>query len=193
MINSLWQRFRLILLLVILLLVVHIINVQLAGSLGQFGFVPRTTDKWHHILLAPFIHGSYPHLLNNLVGLSIFSALCLLRSVKFFVWSSIFIIVMSGSLVWLFGRSASHIGASGWIFGLWSLSISIALFDRSFFNFMLAVLVVFLYGGMIVGVLPTDPRISFEMHLSGAIAGVACAFSYALKNRRSKENELSTV
>jgi membrane associated rhomboid family serine protease len=159
--------------------------VQLAGSLGQFGVVPRIVDKWHHILSAPFIHGSYPHLLNNLVGLSIFSALCLLRSVKFFVWSSIFIIVLSGSLVWLFGRSASHIGASGWIFGLWSLSISIALFDRSFFNFMLAILVVFLYGGMIAGVLPTDPNVSFEMHLSGAVAGVACAFSYALINRNT--------
>jgi membrane associated rhomboid family serine protease len=193
MVNSFWLRFRLIPLLVVLLLVVHVINVQLAGDLSQFGVVPRSIDKWHHILLAPFIHANYPHLINNLMGLCIFSALCLLRSVKFFVWSSIFIIVMSGSLVWLFGRSASHIGASGWIFGLWSLSISIAWFDRRFFNFMLAVLVVFLYGGMIVGVLPTDPRVSFEMHLSGAIAGVACAFSYALINRRSKDNELSTV
>jgi membrane associated rhomboid family serine protease len=113
--------------------------------------------------------------------------------VKFFVWSSIFIIVVSGCLVWLFGRSASHIGASGWIFGLWSLSIAIALFDRRFFNFVIALLVVVLYGGMIFGILPSDPKVSFEMHLAGVVAGVLCAFSYALITRRRKDNGLSAV
>jgi membrane associated rhomboid family serine protease len=56
------------------------------------------------------------------------------------------------------------------------LSIANAVFDRSFKNIVVAVLVVFLYGGMIYGVLPSGPTISFEGHLFGAVAGIACAF-----------------
>lgn len=80
----------------------------------------------------------------------------------------------------MFARTASHIGASGWVFGLWSLSIAMAVFDRSLKNIVIALIVVFLYGGMIYGVLPGDPRISFEAHIFGAIAGVLCAFFYRL-------------
>jgi membrane associated rhomboid family serine protease len=32
-----------------------------------------------------------------------------------------------------------------------------------------------MYGGIFYGVLPTDPGISWESHLSGAIVGVATA------------------
>ena len=84
-----------------------------------------------------------------------------------------------GLLVWLFARNALHIGASGWIFGLWSLCIATAWYDRKFINILIALLVVFLYGGMLFGVLPNDPRISFESHFFGAIAGVVCAFFQA--------------
>jgi membrane associated rhomboid family serine protease len=180
MASSLWLRFKLIIGLVALMSMVHMVNVALGGQLSQFGIIPRSVDSWFHIITAPFIHGSYPHLINNLIGLSIFSSFCLLRSVRFYLASSVFIIVISGGLVWVFGRTASHIGASGWIFGLWSLSIAIAWFDRRFKNIIIALLVVFLYGGMIYGVLPTDPRISFEAHGFGVIAGVMCAFFYRI-------------
>jgi membrane associated rhomboid family serine protease len=74
---------------------------------------------------------------------------------------------------------ALHIGASGWIFGLWSLCIATAWYDRKFINIVIGLLVVFLYGGMLFGVLPGDPRVSFESHFFGAIAGVVCAFFQA--------------
>lgn len=188
--RSLWLRVKLIIALVVLMSAVHIVNVFLDGQLGQFGIIPRSVEGSYHILTSPFIHSSLGHLLNNLVGLSIFSAFCLLRSVRFYLVSSLFIIVVGGALVWLFGRHASHVGASGWIFGLWSLSIAMALFDRRFINIAIALLVVFLYGGMIFGVLPTDPRVSYESHLFGAIAGIMCAFFYRiLTTSNSKQVE----
>lgn len=194
MASSLWLRIKLIVGMAVLLSAVHVVNVALGGQLNQFGVIPRSVDSWFHVITAPFIHGSYGHLINNLIGLSIFSAFCLLRSVRFYLLSSAFIIVVSGMLVWVFGRGASHIGASGWIFGLWSLSIAIALFDRRFKNIVIALLVVFLYGGMIYGVLPTDPRVSFEAHLFGAVAGVMCAFFYRVftKNRNYKIEEVAS-
>lgn len=174
--HSIWLKIRLIAALLFFISAVHVVNVLLGGSLNQYGVIPRNMGSLFHIVTAPFIHGSLGHLINNLMGLSIFSALCLLRSIRFYLLSSLFIIVVGGLLVWLFGRSASHIGASGWIFGLWSLSIANAVFDRSFQNILVAVLVVFLYGGMIYGVLPSGQYISFEGHLFGAVAGIACAF-----------------
>lgn len=170
-----------------LLILTHIINVMLDGGLNRFGIVPRSVASWYHIVTAPFLHGSTGHLLNNLLGLGIFGSLCLLRSVTFFLSASLFIVLLGGLLVWLFGRDAAHIGASGWVFGLWSLCIAMAWFDRRLVNIALAVGVIFLYGGMIHGVLPTDSHVSFESHLFGALAGIIFAFLYtrlANKNKR---------
>jgi membrane associated rhomboid family serine protease len=94
-----------------------------------------------------------------------------------FVYSSVIIITVSGILVWLFGRDANHIGASGWVFGLWSLSISLAWFDRRMMNIVIAILVILFYGGMVFGMLPQDSSVSFESHLFGALAGVLAAWS----------------
>ena len=155
---------------------VHVANMALGGQLNQFGIFPRDPDSLPYIYSSPLLHGNLSHLINNLIGLAIFSWLCLLRTIRLYVWSSLFIVTLTGILVWLLGRPAMHIGASGWIFGLWSLSIALAWFDRRPLNILIALVVVFLYGGMIYGVLPQDAAISFEAHLFGAISGVIAAW-----------------
>lgn len=171
------RRVKMIATLCLIMVCVHLVNVLLNGQLNVFGITPGVPHSLPFVLTAPWLHGSWSHLINNLIGLSIFSALCLLRGEKFFVNSSLLIIVITGLLVWFFGRAgATHIGASGWIFGLWSLSIAIAWFQRSFSNIVIAIFVAVFYGGMIWGVLPTDRFISFESHLFGALAGIVVAY-----------------
>ena len=179
MARALWLRIKLIIGLDVLLIAVHLIGLAWPGRLYQFGIIPGSMDHWYHVFTAPFIHGSVAHLTNNLVGFSIFSAFCLLRSVRFYLGSCLFIIAVGGALVWLFGRPATHIGASGLIFGLWSLSIALAWFDRRMLNIVIALLVIFLYGGMTYGLLPSNPCVSFEAHIFGALAGVLYAYGYA--------------
>jgi len=157
---------------------IYVIDHVLPISLGRWGIISRDTSSLLNIFTAPFVHGSVGHLVNNLIGLMVFSAVCMLRSFRFWVVASLFVITVGGALVWLFGRSALHIGASGWIFGLWSVLIALAFFDRRFINIVIAVVVVIFYGGMAYGVLPTDPRISFESHLFGAVAGGLFAYLY---------------
>lgn len=142
---------------------------------------------WFHVFTAPFIHADLAHLTNNVVGLVVFSSLCLARSIGFYIFASVFIISLTGCFVWLFGREAIHIGASGWVFGLWSLSLALAWFDRRFINILTACLVFFFYGGMIYGILPSDPKISFEAHFFGALSGALFAFLYSVYKRWSKE------
>ncbi len=178
MVKPLWLRIRIMAGLLLFMMAVHAANMMMDGGLNQLGIYPRVMSSWFHIFTAPFIHGDISHLLNNLAGLSILGSFCLVRSPRFFLSASLFIITVSGLLIWIFARSGSHIGASGWIFGLWSLSLAMAWFDRRFINILVALLVLIFYGGMIYGVLPIDSRVSFEAHLFGALAGVIYAFIF---------------
>lgn len=185
--RAFWQRFKIVLFVCGLLSLVHVVNMVLGGQLNYFGIHPRTIECLPFIYSAPLLHANLSHLVNNLIGLLIFSWLCLLQPVRLYLWSSFFIITLSGLLIWLFGRQAVHIGASGWVFGLWSLSIALAWFDRRLMNILIAIVVVFLYGGMIYGVLPQDSSISFEAHLFGAISGVLAAWLSTAKMFKQKK------
>lgn len=155
---------------------VHVVNMLLQYRLTQYGIHPRELTSLWTIFTAPFLHGSIYHLANNLVGLCLFSGLYFVHSLRRYIDSSIIIIAITGILVWLFGRNATHIGASGWVFGLWSLCIATAWFERRFLNIVIALFVILFYGGVIYGVLPRDASVSFESHLFGVIAGAICAY-----------------
>lgn len=184
-------RLRLLALLCASMIGVFFINALSGFALNQYGILPRDPGSLWTIVTAPFIHGSAVHLINNLTGLVIFSALCLVNSIRRYLLNCIFIIVVGGLLVWLFGRAAPHIGASGVVFGLWSLCIATAWFERRFVNILIAVFVILFYGGLIYGVLPIDARVSFESHLFGVLTGFFCAYLNArgfflVRSRRSQ-------
>lgn len=154
---------------------VHFLNIITGGYFRSFGLEPRELSSIYTILLSPWLHGDMAHLLSNLSILVVLAFLCLIQGVRYFVKASAIIIIVSGLLVWLFGRDAIHIGASGWIFGLWSLTIALAWFDRSFLNIIIGIGVLIFYGGMIFGLVPTSAPISFEGHIFGALAGILSA------------------
>lgn len=183
-INQLWVKCKLIILFICLFTVVFWIDELTGGALKRFGITPRQTDSLPYICFAPFLHGSWQHLVNNIFGFFIFSVLCLTQSVRFYLLSSFCIVVVTGLCVWVFARDAVHIGASGWVYGLWSLSIALAWFKRSFKNLLIALLVIIFYGGMAYGIFPQQSSISFESHLFGALAGILVAYCYGILNRR---------
>lgn len=172
--------------ILLVMFLVHVANELTGGRLRVFGIYPRDWTSLSFIFTTPFIHGSWLHLINNAVGFLIFSSLCLVRGKRFYTQASFFIVIVGGILVWLVGRPAVHIGASGWIFGLWSLSITLAWFERSVVNILIAIVVVVLYGGMILGVLPSHQGVSFEAHAFGALAGVMAAAIYGRRNRKMR-------
>lgn len=181
-----FSRYGLTLVFQILLVMylVQLVNEFTGGVLRGFGIYPREPLALLFIFTSPFIHGSWLHLINNSIGLLIFSGICLVRGKRFYWQASLLIIIVGGFLVWLFGRPAIHIGASGWIFGLWSLCIALAWFEKSVLNALIALIVILLYGGMIVGVLPSHSGISFEGHAFGALSGVLAAAVLGRRHRR---------
>ena len=105
-------------LFVLLLWIIKLVEIFSGESFSDFGIIPRTFSGLKGILTSVFIHGDVNHLLSNT-----FPFLILGSGLMFFyrdVSLKVFILIwlMSGFWVWLFARSASHIGASGLIYGM---------------------------------------------------------------------------
>lgn len=170
------QRALLLATLCVAMVIVQAASWVSGGPFASLGIHPRDTGSLWTIATAPFAHGSFGHLANNLVAFVVLGGLALVRGLRHFLLSSLVIIIVGGGLTWLLGRSASHIGASGWIFGLWALVIAEAWFDRSPRTIAISLVVLFAYGGMAWGVLPMERGVSFESHLFGALAGGLAAW-----------------
>lgn len=160
--------------------------VQLAETLFHlqlyaFGVYPRTLEGLVGVLTGPLIHGSWRHLLANTLPLLVLGTALLYGYPRAARLALPVLYVGSGLGVWLFGRASYHIGASGLAHGMmfFVFVMGILRWDRQ--AIALALLVFFLYGGMVWTILPQGPTISYEAHLSGAVLGVLLAFS--LRNR----------
>jgi membrane associated rhomboid family serine protease len=86
-------------------------------------------------------------------------------------------------LVWLFARPANHIGASGVVYALAFFLIFFGIFRRDVISILISVLTLLLYGSVFYGILPTDPRVSWESHFAGALVGVTSAITFSDKKR----------
>jgi len=155
--------------------------VKLAEYLGgvdfiQFGIYPRQAGGLAGILSSPFIHSSFAHLFANTAPIIVIGTMLLYgypRAAKVLLPV---VYLGSGVAVWLFAREAYHIGASGLAFGMlfFVLTVGVLRWDRR--AIALSLVVFFLYGGMVWGILPVAREVSFESHLSGALIGFVLAF-----------------
>jgi membrane associated rhomboid family serine protease len=161
-----------------LLWLVAIIESILEIKLNHLGVFPRTLKGLPGILLTPLIHSDFKHLFSNSVPLIVMGTgiLYFYRSLSYRVFLIIWIV--SGICLWIGGRPSYHIGASGIVYGLASFLFFSGIIRRDIRLAAISLVVVFLYGGMIWGVFPIWPSISWEGHLFGGIAGFACALAY---------------
>jgi membrane associated rhomboid family serine protease len=164
----------------------EIVDTLLGQPTNSFGIRPRETEGLLGIVFAPVLHGGFQHLVANTLPFVVLAFLTLLRGLKTFVMTTLFVTIVGGLCVWLVGGSnTSHIGASGLIFGYFGYIMALAIFERSFKSIMLAILVGLIYGGMIFGVFPGTPGVSWEGHMFGFLSGAAWAW---LENERSKKS-----
>ncbi len=151
------------------------INFSTGHRLSDWGVLPRTLKGLIGIPLSPFLHASIIHTMMNTIPLAFLGGFVMLHGRQTFFETSIIIILVSGTALWLFGRSSYHVGASGLIFGYFGYLVSRAWYERSLKSIMMAFVTIFLYGGIIWGLLPTFSRISWEGHLFGMLAGILAA------------------
>ena len=163
---------------VLLLWMVKIIEQTAGLSLVEFGIFPRHVNGLQGILFSPFIHSDFSHLISNSLPFFIlgFMLIYFYRRISYRIFFLLYI--LSGISTWIMGREAWHIGASGVVYALAAFHFVSGIIRSDVRLLTLSAIVVFLYGGLVWGLLPIRPEISWEGHLSGAIFGVLLAFYY---------------
>ena len=176
-------------LFVAILWCVKLLEIFSGFDLIQFGLYPR---NWHGsigILTCPLIHSSFAHLFSNSVPLLVLGAMTFYfyRPIAFSVFFWVYL--MSGIWLWAAGRGAYHVGASGLVYGFATFLFFSGIFRKEKSLMVLSLLVVFLYGSLVWGILPIDPQISWESHLLGSLAGIITAFYYRKEGPQAKKFE----
>jgi len=147
-------------------------------NLDRLGILPRQLSGLIGIITGPVIHAGFSHIISNTIPLIILGWIIFFFYPKVAYKSFILIYLLTDTLVWLFARQVYHIGASGIVYGFVSFLFFSGIFRRDNKSIALALLVTFLYGGIVWGILPGQKGISWESHLFGAIAGIVAAFSF---------------
>jgi len=162
---------------VALLWAVQVVNwITGYGLNPAFGLIPRHGSGLDGVIAMPLLHRSFSHLMANTPPLLVMGGLLVATTTRGLLSVNAVVIGLGGALVWLFGSSAIHIGASGLVFGWFGFLIARGLVDRSPITLGAALVVGVLYGSILWGVLPGQPGVSWEAHLFGALAGAAAAF-----------------
>ncbi len=157
-------------------------TVVTGGALLAFGIIPRSAIGLRGILFAPFLHGSFNHIVANSIPFAILGWLVMLRDARHFIPVTLYAMLGSGIGAWLLGAPGSvHIGASGVIFGYLGFLMLSGWFARSLGSIALSVLVTLVWGGIVFGVVPGEAGISWQAHLGGFIGGVAAARAFRVK------------
>lgn len=161
----------------------------LRGALDQFGIRPRTPEGLRGIALAPFLHGNLHHVIANAGSMLVLGSLLLARGPRIFWLATVFSVLISGLGIWAVGATHSlHIGASGLIFGWLGTLLAAGWYERRFTSMLVSLLCLVAFGGMIWGVLPGTPGISWEAHMFGFIGGVLAARLLKPRAKRARDS-----
>jgi len=180
---------------VIVIWAVHLINGLLfCGVLIFFGIHPLDLSSIWHIFTSPLLHADFGHLISNTVPGAVFSFLIGMSGKR--VWWEVlaFVVIVGGLGTWLLGGvGTNHIGASGLVYGWLGYLLVRGIFNRSLPQILVGVVLGVFYSGLVWGVLPGTPGVSWQAHLFGALGGILAGMLItsddppALKARRERK------
>jgi membrane associated rhomboid family serine protease len=170
------EGFLLLAAIVALMWVVEVINTIDSNGLDQDGIYARSVSHLWGIFTAPFIHGSFQHLIDNTIPFVFMGLIIALRGAARLALVTLIVIVLGGLGTWLVSpANLPTIGASGVVFGYATYLLTRGFFDRSALEVLTGLIVGVVWGGALLASLIPHTGISWQGHLSGAIAGVIAA------------------
>jgi membrane associated rhomboid family serine protease len=177
--DGFYQNFPLVLKVIIVLWAINIIDWTLKGYLSRrLGLVPRNIFGVPGILCSVLFHGDFWHLVFNTIPLSILSVFILNFGINIYFEISLIIILLEGILVWILGRNGNHIGASGLVSGYFGFILFFSYFSPSVTSWFLAIVAFYYFGSILLGLFPTQDKISWESHLFGFLSGGVAAYGF---------------
>jgi membrane associated rhomboid family serine protease len=184
---------------VVLLYVIEVFDALSGHRFDDNGIRPLEADGLRGILFAPLLHSNWDHLIANTVPALVLGFLMTLAGLSRFIFATAVVWILGGFGTWLIGDvglrcpyvgvscSGNHIGASGLIFGWLAFLIVFGFFTRKAWEIVVGVIVLFVYGGVLLGVLPSTPGVSWQGHLCGALAGIFAAYILSGPERKARE------
>jgi membrane associated rhomboid family serine protease len=165
-------------LFVVVLWLVKLFEIEFNLDFSNWGILPLSVKGLRGILFSPLIHANLDHLIANTLPIFIltFSLFFFYRKSSYTIF--VLIYLLSGLFVWLGGREALHIGASGVIYGLAAFLFLSGIISFNVRLLTISLVVSLVYGGMFWGIFPIKPEISWESHLWGGISGFALAIFF---------------
>ncbi|MEV4617974.1 rhomboid family intramembrane serine protease [Asanoa sp. NPDC049573] len=143
------------------------------------GIIPRSVYGLDGIIFSPLLHDGFEHLYGNSVPLILLGTFVLAAGARRFIWSTAFIMLVSGLGVWITAPPDTVVvGASGVIFGYFGLLLARGIVERTWWNLGVVVLVGLLYWWQLFGILPSDPHVSWQGHLFGFLGGAVAAILF---------------
>jgi membrane associated rhomboid family serine protease len=165
--------------LAFVLLLAAVFALQQGEDYRAFTVTARETGGLLGLLTAPLLHGSFEHIAANAASLLLLGTLAGAVYPKASLRSLPLLWLGSGLGAWALGDPGSHhLGASGLTHGLMFLVFMLGLLRRDRPSIAAAMIAFFLYGGMLLTVLPQEPGVSWQSHLGGALGGVLSAFLF---------------
>ncbi|MGV0794457.1 rhomboid family intramembrane serine protease [Mycolicibacterium sp. XJ1819] len=178
---------------VVLLWFIELWDSLTGHRLDNNGIRPLETDGLWGIVFAPLLHSNWEHLIANTVPALVLGFLMTLAGLSRFIFATAIVWILGGFGTWLIGNAGAppgvetnHIGASGLIFGWLTFLIAFGFFTRKAWEIVVGVVVLFVYGGILLGVLPGTFGVSWQGHLCGAIAGVVAAYVLSGPERKAR-------
>ncbi len=166
-------------LIVAFLWCINSINWMNGGFLRVLGVYPRHLAGVPGIFLSPFIHANAEHLFFNSIPLFLLMAFLLsMVGGIYFSEISAWIIILSGTLTWLVGRKAIHVGASGVVMGYWAYIIAYTWNHPSLMAVIMCLIMLYYLAGLFFSLFPSAEKVSWEGHCCGAAAGIIVAYFF---------------
>lgn len=156
-----------------------VVNTMLGGVLTQFGVVPRSITGLRGILFAPFLHGNLAHLISNTLPFLALGWMVMLRDRRHFWPVTLSAMLGAGLGAWLLGAPGSvHIGASGVVMGYLGFLLLAGVYTRSVGSIALSLITAGLWGGLVLGIAPSQAGVSWQAHLGGFVGGILAARAF---------------
>ena len=170
---------------------IYWVEITFGYNFNTYGILPREIKGLRGVLFSPFIHSDASHLSNNSIPLFMLLASLFYFYRKIAHKVLFYGILFSGLFCWIIARDSYHIGASGVIYLLFSFIFFSGIIRKHYRLIAMSLVVIFLYGGMIWFIIPTEDRISWEGHLSGFLIGLLFAFLYRKKGIIKEQYQFS--
>ncbi len=172
-----------------MLWIVHFWQMAAEWDPAEFGIISRRVYGIRGMVTGPLVHGSWGHLISNTFPMLVLTWMMTYFYRRVAQQAFFAIYFLTGAMVWLFARPVSHIGASGVIYGLVAFIFWNGIFRRSLRSIILGAIVMLLYSGMFLGVLPDQEGISWESHLLGGLVGIAVSYYFRDQLEEGEDEE----